>query len=251
MIRGTLALGALAVTFLVGDVFQRTVIQGLLILLPKNRAWILAVWQRFVARTLLGIVRVIGGARYGSIPRLPGEEGVLILMNHQSVLDIPLVVAALDGGYPRIVTRARYAKGKPIVSHMLRLYQYPLVGSGATIQADLDAIREAGRTSDGPLVIFPEGHRSRNGELRTFKRAGLRSLLEARSWRVYLLVADGFWRFATLKDLISTIPTVRGSVRASGPIPSPESDGEIEGFIKEMRERMVEMLREGRGEREP
>jgi 1-acyl-sn-glycerol-3-phosphate acyltransferase len=247
MIRGTLALGAIAVLLLVGDVVQKTMVRGLLVLFPGNRARILSVWQRFIARLVLGIVRFIAGARFGKLPRLPGEEGVLVLMNHQSLLDIPLIISILEGGYPRIVTRARYAKGKPLVSAMVRLYQYPQVGSGATIQADLDAIREAARTSDMPLVIYPEGHRSRNGELLTFKRAGLRALLEARAWRVYLVVVDGFWKCGKLKDFISTISAVRGSIRASGPIPSPESDGEMEDFIQEMQERMRGMLAEGRG----
>ena len=216
MIRGTLALGAIAALLLVGDVVQKTVVRGLLFLFPGNRAQILAVWQRFIARMVLGIVRIIGGARYGGIPRLPGEEGVLVLMNHQSLLDIPLIISILRSGYPRIVTRARYAKGKPLVSAMVRLYQYPQVGLGATIQTDLDAIREAGRTSQMPLVIYPEGHRSRNGELRPFKRAGLRALLEARSWRVYMVVVDGFWKCGKLKDFIATISAVAMLLEQAG-----------------------------------
>ncbi|MFC1661106.1 lysophospholipid acyltransferase family protein [Gemmatimonadota bacterium] len=251
MIRGTLALGTLGLTLVAFDPFQKTVIRGLVSLFPGKRTRILAVWQRIVARTVLGIVRLVGGARFSSLPRLPGEEGVLVVMNHQSLLDIPLVVAAFRGGFPRIVTRARYRTGKPLVSSMVRLYQYPVVGSGATIKEDLEGIQEAARTSETPLVIYPEGHRTRDGEIGPFKRAGLRALLEGRVWRVYLLVEDGLWKCSKLKDFILTITGVRGILRAEGPLTSPAPGEDMDGFIDEIRDRMVAMLADIREEGAP
>lgn len=246
MIRGTLAFLSVSLWLLVGDVIQRTIVVGLVTLLKGKKARILAVWQRVVARVLLWFVRVLGGAHYQKPPRLPGEEGVLVVMNHQSLLDIPMVCSAFDGGPPRIVTRARYAKGKPLISGMLRLYQYPLVGSGATIQEDLAILRRMAEKSTWPLVIYPEGHRTKDGNIRPFKRAGLRALLEGRRWRIHLVVMDGFWRCSKLKDFILTVKDVRGTIRVDGPIESPEPDTDLDEFIDGLRTRMVSMLEEQR-----
>lgn len=248
MIRGMLAFLAVSLWLLVGDVIQRTIIVGLVTLFKGKKARILSIWQRVIAHVLLGFVRVLGGARWEKPPRLPGKEGVLVVMNHQSLLDIPMVCSAFDGGPPRIVTRARYARGKPVISGMLRLYQYPLVGSGATIQEDLATLRVTAEKSAWPLVIYPEGHRTKDGNLRPFKRAGLRALLEGRRWQVHLVVMDGFWQCSKLKDFILTVKDVRGTIRVEGPIESPEPGPELDEFIDGLRNKMVSMLEEQRQE---
>ena len=97
---------------------------------------------------------------------------MLVLMNHQSVLDIPLVGAALPI-HLRIVTRGRYASGKPIISHMVRLYQYPVVEPTATVPGRLRSIGEATQDSPVPIVFYPEGTRTRDGRLGSWREGGL------------------------------------------------------------------------------
>ena len=73
-------------------------------------------------------LRSVGGASLQFPPQVvPCAPGKLILMNHQSVIDILLVVKSVAYGYPRIVTRARYGRFIPLISHLVRLYQYPTV----------------------------------------------------------------------------------------------------------------------------
>ncbi len=246
IIRGTLAIGAVGLLLVVAEILQRSVIQALVILLPAWRDRLLAGWQRLIARSVLGLMRFPGGAVLGDRPRIPGDPGVLIVMNHQSLLDIPLVVASLRGGYPRIVTRARYARGKPLISHMMRLYEYPTVGSGATLRADLKGLEEAARTSTMPMVIFPEGTRTRTGDIGPFQRLGLRALLRARPWSVYLVVVDGLWECARLRDFVTSLSRVRGTMNVEGPFTSPERETEMDSFVDELRSRMQDMLRRSR-----
>ena len=218
-----------------GDLFQRIVVAGLCSALPSRRIAILTWWERLLADFILGSARRVGGATIPPPPTLPGHAGVLVLMNHQSLLDIPLVVAALRPHHPRIVTRARYARGKPVISHMVRLYQYPLVESGATARESLRQIALAARESSVPIVIYPEGHRTEDGEIGAWKEGGLRTILGARRWTVYLLVADGYWRSARLADFVASVSGIEGKAVTLGPFQSPGPGDDVDPFIAEMR----------------
>lgn len=241
-LRGYLTLGCVGLCLLTADVVQRTVVTLAVKVLPSRRDRILYRWQRLMAHAMLGIVRRVGGGRVEDPPPIPGHPGVLVLMNHQSLLDIPLVVAAMQDLYPRIVTRARYATGKPLISHMVRLYQYPVVDPRATTRGHLHRLEETARESQTPLVIFPEGHRSRDGTMGAWKVRGLERILAARSWDVHLLVVDGLWRTAKLEDFLRSVGEIRGRVVRLGPFPSPEPGEATADFIQDMRTRMIEAL---------
>jgi 1-acyl-sn-glycerol-3-phosphate acyltransferase len=125
---------------------------------------------------------------------------------------------------------------------MTRLYQYPVVESRANARAEIAAIAENARTSPVPFVIFPEGHRTRDGEIGAWKEGGLRGILGVRRWSVYLLVADGYWQSARMADFLENVSRVRGRTVALGPFEGPEPGVDPEPFIDEMRDRMVEAL---------
>jgi 1-acyl-sn-glycerol-3-phosphate acyltransferase len=241
-LRGYLTIAVAGAGLIVLDPVQRTVVAGLARVLPSKRIAILTWWERFLAHYMINTARWFGGARIEPPPTIPGHEGVLVLMNHQSLLDIPLVVAALQPRHPRIVTRERYARGKPLISHMVRLYQYPTVETGATGREGLKKIRQAARESPVPFVIFPEGHRTSDGEIGPWQEGGLRMILGARKWTVYLMVADGYWRSARLTDFLSSISTVDGRAVVVGPFESPERGADMDRFIEDMRRRMQEAL---------
>ncbi|MFQ5537331.1 MAG: lysophospholipid acyltransferase family protein [Gemmatimonadota bacterium] len=244
-IRGHVALVIIFLGLLVADVVQRLIIVPMLWLRPHRRIAIMTRWQRLLAWWVLASASRIGGAHIPPLPCIPGAPGTLILMNHQSVLDIPLMVASVRDAYPRIVTRKRYLRWIPLISHMVRLYQYPVVNLRANAResrAMLKNIREAARTSPVPLGIFPEGTRTRDGEIGPFKTTGLRIILRQRPWQVYLLVADGFWQRAKLKHFLAGMADIRGSIRLEGPFPWDPGEGDPEEFIAEMRERMIRSL---------
>ncbi len=212
---------------------------------PSRRIRLFTAWQRFMSRVVLSPVRYIGGAHIPRSPRIPGREGTLILMNHQSVFDIPLLVDAVHDAYPKIVTRKRYVRWIPLISHMIRLYEYPIVDTSANPQESrqaLTAIRSAARDSDVPLAIFPEGHRSRDGEIGKFFTTGLKLILRQRAWTVYVLVADGFWERATLKSFIDGLGSIRGRITLLGPFAWEDPKADPEPFMERMRNEMVDAL---------
>ena len=241
-LRGYVTVGLIGVVLLLGDPIQRILIAGLVRVIPRKRLAILSWWERFLANYIIRTTRIFGGAHIAAPPSLPGREGVLVLMNHQSVMDIPLVVSALEPLHPRIITRARYTRGKPVISHMIRLYQYPVVEPRANARTQIEAIAENARTSPVPIMIFPEGTRTKDGEIGSWKEGGLRAILAVRRWTVYLLVADGYWKTARLVDFIANVKDIDGRAVALGPFDGPEPGADPEQFIVEMRARMVGAL---------
>lgn len=188
----------------------------------------------------------IGGAKIDNQVAIPAEPGALILMNHQSLLDIPVAFEFTTGGYSKVVTRTRYSRKIPLVSHMLRLYGHPLVDPGRDVAAQLARLRALAATTTHPLLIFPEGSRTRDGEIRPFRTAGLEAILAARRWKVYVVVVEGLWNCAKLVDYVRNISSVRARVESAGPFESPGREEAPGPFIERMRGVMCDKLHEMR-----
>ena len=244
--RGYFALAVIGTLFLITDLVQRTAVAALVRWRPSSRERTLARWGQFLAWMSLTVVQRIGGAKFAPLPRISGGPGVLILMNHQSLLDIPLVYRCLNSGYPKIVTRRRYLKGIPLISHMLRLYEYPIVDSQSPPRRQIVDLRRAALHATQPLVVFPEGTRSKNGEIGPFMKAGLGGILTVRPWLVYLAVVDGLWRCGRFQEMGKNLGNARGRVEALGPFEFRKDRDDPALFIESMRDRMCLKLREMR-----
>lgn len=129
---------------------------------------------------------------------LPNTQ-YLLISNHQSMLDIPIIGGLLFSNYPKYISKKSLAKGIPGVSFNLRH------GGNALIDRDsgktaIDAIAELGREATRRKVsptIFAEGTRSRNGNLGPFKPGGLSALLDAApDLPVVVVSIDGAWKLA-------------------------------------------------------
>jgi 1-acyl-sn-glycerol-3-phosphate acyltransferase len=247
MVRGWLALAFASVALAIGDVVQRVVIAPWVKLRPSRRDAVLGGWIKIMAWLTTRPVAWIAGCVIPRPPRLvPTRPGVLVVMNHQSLLDTPLVVQTMnDGGYPRIVTRARYSRWIPLISQMVRLYRYPVVdprASSEDMRRMLDQMGASARDSEMPLVVFPEGTRTRDGEIGRFKRGALSTILASREWTVYVYVVDGFWRAARYRDFLRNVKDVRGKVEHTGVFEWTDPGMDPEPFIEGIREAMLRHL---------
>ena len=237
-LRGCLTIATVGVILTVGDVIQRVVIKTLLKMFPFRREAVMSWWQRRLARAMIGSVRVVGGGKFRSLPSIPSCPGVLILMNHQSLIDIPLANLLLEDGYPRIVTRRSYSRGIPLISHMTRLYRYPVVDSDASVKGHFKALQKVARNSKSPVLIYPEGTRSLDGHLLPFRKGALDILLRNRTWMVYLAVVDGVLPCAQLSTMLQGVGEVNCRVRVLGPFDSPHDSERIPNWSDEMEGRM-------------
>ena len=249
-LRGYLAITAVCAVILLCDPIQRFLIVPSGWLFPSRRDRILVAWAQWLCWVLTAPLSWIGGASLPEPLKVPSGPGILILMNHQSLIDIPLIVRCIDNGYPRIVTRRRYGRWIPLISHVLKLYQFPLVDPAATAgqtRRMLRKLQESARTSEVPFMIFPEGHRTRDGEIGPFMTTGLRLILRARPWRVYAFVVDGYSGYPKLSDFFAGMAKLEGRIELVGEFDWPDPKGDHNAFATEIRQRMIDRLAEMRG----
>jgi 1-acyl-sn-glycerol-3-phosphate acyltransferase len=243
-LRGFLTVATIGGFLVLAEVVQRLIIVPLAWTAPARRDRVLQVWLRGLASAMIGGVRLVGGGKFRPLPTIPFAPGVLVLMNHQSLLDIPLVVRCVEGGYLRIVTRKRYARGVPVISRMLKLYDFPVVDPRGGMKGQLKVLRDAARDPRVPIVVYPEGTRSRDGELLPFRRGAVDTLLRHRQWKVYLATADGTLPCGRLKDMLNGVQTVDCRVSVSGPFDTPTNPKDFPAWIEEMEGRMRKDLTE-------
>ena len=246
-VRAWLAILFVSAALLASDLIQRLVIAPWVKLRPSARVPVLDRWIKIMAWTVTRPIAALSGCTIPHPPRIvPSRPGILILMNHQSLFDIPLVIQTVEGGYPRIVTRARYAaRWIPVISHMIELYQYPVVdpsANSAAIRESLDQLEVEGRTAELPFVVFPEGTRTRDGEIGRFKRGGLARLLAARTWTVYVFVADGFWKAPRFKEFVRGLPHVDGKMEHVATLEWQDPSVDPNPFLDHVHEQMVRHL---------
>jgi 1-acyl-sn-glycerol-3-phosphate acyltransferase len=134
---------------------------------------------------------------------------------------------------------------------MIRLYQYPVVDPTANtdeMREALDRISEAAATTDVPIAVFPEGTRTRNGEIGRFKKGALSRILGTRDWTVYVFVVDGFWQVAKFKDFMGGQSRIRGKMEHAGTLEWTDPAEDPTVFIEEVRNMMKDRLSAMRGE---
>jgi 1-acyl-sn-glycerol-3-phosphate acyltransferase len=214
-------------------------------LFPRHRYRITSRYFKIMAAGILALL-TLGGARFRRRGTIPTASPVFIIANHQSLVDILQVALMGQPMAPAYVARRRYARWVPLVSATIRLLGCPLVDPRNDARGALVAIRDGARELPHGLLIFPEGHRSRDGQVRPFRTSGLETMLKTRRLPVYLVVSDGGWRVAGFLDLLHRVHLIDYESEVLGPFEVPEDHLDVPGFIVAMRQTIVDRLAERR-----
>jgi 1-acyl-sn-glycerol-3-phosphate acyltransferase len=231
---------------ILASIVQRIIVWPVLTLIssPATRARWYGRWLRLQCTNLVFVARYAAGVRLtieGTIPDAP----VVAIMNHQSILDIPVAVLLFGDHSPLFPTRDRYKWKIPFISPTLRMGRFPFITQKASaIQQDLDSLTEAAsRVAKGwnSLLIYAEGHRTRDGQIGRFMRQGPRLIVTYAHQPVYTIVADGLWGARTFTDALESIANCHIHVVVSGPFqpPAPEH---ADAFLDMLRSNMVTTL---------
>lgn len=128
---------------------------------------------------------------------IPANKPIIIVLNHQSMHDIPPIIWYMRKYHPKFVSKQELGKGIPSVSYNLRHGGSALINRKDNKQA-LGEIVKLGKYIEEykrAAVIFPEGTRSRDGHPKPFKTTGLKLLMKnAPSALVVPVSIDNSWK---------------------------------------------------------
>jgi len=223
----------------------RLVVIPVVYFFPGQRFRQVSWFMKAMSAGILALLRV-GGARARRVGTIPTAQPVLIVANHQSLTDILQATLASTPRVPAFVTRRRYERFVPLVSACIRLVGCPMVDPRRDPEAAVAAVRRGARELPHGLLLFAEGHRSRDGRILPFRSAGLLAALEERSLPVYLMLNDGAWRVATLADLLFRAHLIDAYSEVIGPFDPPRNPAERPAFVRMLRETLVTRLDEHR-----
>lgn len=156
-------------------------------------------WSRKVLRTI-GVELQVEGAEH-----IPPEGAVVVMSNHQSQYDIPVLMAAL--GRPMGFLAKRELFRIPGLSFWMRQIRcLPLNRQDtASTWPELQRFGQELQALGHGFIVFPEGTRSRDpgGEVGSFKRGSLR-LAAAFELPVLPVIVDGTRHFENKEALQAT-----------------------------------------------
>ena len=172
-------------------------------------------WIVMLLTTILYRLRLYG---VGNVPR-SGCGGLLLVANHQSFLDPPLIGIALRRRNMASLARENMFRVPGLRQLLLGLGSIPLretEGDAGAIRAAIAELRK-GRV----MLIFPEGSRSWDGEIKPFKRGAWLLLSRAKADVLPAAVAGAFDAWPRSQKLPSLLGS-RVGVAFGRPIPYAE-----------------------------
>ncbi len=130
---------------------------------------------------LINILRITGNKvsfRFKS--KIPENVPIIFVCNHQSVYDIPPLIYFLQKYNPKFVGKKELDNGTPSIAINLKNNGSVLIDRDNPKEA-ISKLSEFGKylsKNNYSGLIFPEGTRSRNGQLKPFKTTGLKTLMK-------------------------------------------------------------------------
>lgn len=111
---------------------------------------------------------------------LPLGRPIIFISNHQSMCDIPPLIYYLRKYHAKFISKIELTKGIPSISYNLKY------GGGANIdrndprQSIGEIVKFANRMKENKwsAVIFPEGTRSKDGQVKPFQVGGIATILK-------------------------------------------------------------------------
>jgi 1-acyl-sn-glycerol-3-phosphate acyltransferase len=160
-------------------IYLYTMVMGTLSLLlsvgdreGRRQHWCAAVWSRMIARTVGARVSLRGAEH------LRSGESYVFLSTHQSYMDIPIMLGYLPCQL-RIAAK-REVFQIPFLGWHMRRGGHISINRGSTAEAVESLQRAAREVRPGVSVfLYPEGTRSRDGAIQSFKKGGFKFALQA------------------------------------------------------------------------
>lgn len=135
-------------------------------------------------------------------------ENFIVISNHQSLLDIPLFMKFFHGKSVRFVAKDTLGRHIPLVSEMLRVQEHCLVPRKAKPMEAMRYVEEFGKKvvqRKQIPILFPEGSRTKDGNVGKFYSAGFRKLTESTGLPVVVCALDGGYQLRDLRRIFTKL----------------------------------------------
>ncbi len=128
---------------------------------------------------------------------LPTDRPMIIVSNHQSMFDIPAIGQLLKKHHPKYIAKKSLSKGIPSISYNIRKGGSIFIDreNKTTAVNRIKTFCEYLNANNYAGCIFPEGSRSRNGEVKEFKKLGLATMIKYMpNATIVPVVLHNFWK---------------------------------------------------------
>jgi 1-acyl-sn-glycerol-3-phosphate acyltransferase len=198
-------------------------------------AWLLDAITRSQLRTgrlMFYVAPRITGFRIECEPFSNGSlpHTFLLVTNHQSLADIPVLYYAFPRHPLRFVLKRELGRGIPMISLFTRVGGHALISRTGDFREGRKAMeRLASLASEFGIcpVIFPEGRRSKTGRLLKFNTGAFRIVLETTPLPVLSVAMDGGHRISKLTRIFTNMSKTRYRVKPLTLYPPPKGKREI------------------------
>ena len=172
-------------------------------------------------------------------------ENFIIIANHQSLLDIPLFMNFLRDKPVRFISKDTLGRHIPLVSEMLRAQEHCLIPRKAKPMEAMRYISEFGKRvveRKQVPILFPEGSRTRDGNVGKFFSAGFRQLTESTGLPVVVCALDGGWQLRDLRKILTNLKYGCYRVKILKIFDAPKNKEECNAILEESKILMQQQI---------
>jgi len=173
----------------------------------------------------------------------------LVISNHQSILDIVVYMRFLKQDNMKYMAKYELINHVPLVSVMLKTGDHCIVKrhkSPTQAMLAIDKFAKKVKENGYIPVIFPEGTRSRDGDVHNFYSAGVRRFLNAEPMPVAICALDGGYKIASLGKFFKKIRGDGYRVKVLKVFPPPKTKEEQLAVLEEGKKLIENQLKEWR-----
>ncbi len=189
-------------------------------------------------------------AEYESKKDLP--EQFIIVSNHQSLIDIVVYLVFFAGKEVRFVAKDNLST-VPMVGKMLKCQGHCMIprrGKPSEAMKTLHKFGERVNANSKILpLIFPEGTRSKDGEIKQFYAAGFRMIAQTVKMPVAVCALDGGWKLSNLKLILSSLKKGTYRVKVLKVFDAPENRDDEKQILADAHDLIEAQLKAWREEK--
>jgi 1-acyl-sn-glycerol-3-phosphate acyltransferase len=206
-------------------------------------------WPSFFQRLWVDwLLRTNGiNMRINGTERLKKEQSYVLVSNHASILDIPAMIFAAH--FPVRFIAKKSLIWFPLFGWFLHLAGHILLDRQSAQSAVRSLKKASSQLKKGiSIIVFPEGTRSPDGEVKEFKR-GAFLLAQHSRFPVVPVSISGTYEMLPRQGWCFWPGTIH--IRMGEPIPTRDlSHRESNDLMRRVRETIVENLKKGSAERD-